>query len=122
MITLTGTRPAGGRGLVRADRASPSRLVLLRLFNPLKLEDDDYFVKPAKLPNTNLTARNLSQCQLLGYGLDESMSINLDLLLHTVDYTIGGYLKIVSVHSVDNRMKSCYSISLYSYKYTKHDF
>ena len=49
-----------------AYRASQSRLVLLRLITPLQL---DKYVWPVRLPQAELPNSNLSQCQMLGYGL-----------------------------------------------------
>lgn len=55
-------------------RASHSRLVLLRLLTPLKIND---YVKPVRLPNEKLPVGNFRQCQLLGYGLvDKSCMLN----------------------------------------------
>ena len=63
-----------------AYRASNSRIVLLKLFTPLRLDE---YVSPVTLPNEDLPVRNLSQCLLLGYGLINltgGRSKSLDLL------------------------------------------
>ena len=67
-----------------AYRASNSRILLLKLFTPLRLDEYTYsYVSPVTLPNEDLPVRNLSQCILLGYGLINltgGRSKSLDLL------------------------------------------